>query len=739
MTAPPAEPASHAPRTGLLRAAAGLVVAGRFLTVTEATLLDPSPGGAAADLWLSVLALLAVCGWAAEAWGARRGGIRVGPCDLFLWALVSAHMAATAPVFLEGGDRRAAANTVFNWVGLAAGLFLLRQVWRPGDGRRLAALMAAVGAGAAAVGLWQATVSLPADRAAYRDLRDRAAALEERLAGRAARLGSTRRARAELNRVRAGLATFGVPDDPAARRRFEDRFLNSTEPFGPYSLANTLAGVLLAAAVVCTGLWRGGGGAKFAAGAAMLLIGVLVLTKSRTGWVGFAAGLAVWGCVTLAGGASRAAARRALIGGAVVIGALLAGVGGLSAAGVLDREVLSEAPRSLAFRLQYWTGTLRALAERPLLGTGPANFRPFYLLHKDAAASESIAAPHNLVLDLWASGGLLAPLFAAGLAWAGVRRWRAAAGVAKEKGDETTEPARWDPLFTGVLLSFAAVGGAGWATGAGGNVVIVAAAIPAAVVLWFCGGPPAADRGVGAAWAGAAAGLAVHLLGADGAEFPAVIQIFLLALAAAPPPSPVAGPPGGRARGPAAIGGAAAALATGGLWLIVLPAQTAGSLLTDAAADAAAGRDPAGALRRAAAADPLTDEPLARRAEWASGRFLADPSNRTWRRRSEKLWGEYAARRPRDGRPWAWLSRVRRAAGDRPGAVAADRAAAARDPSAAAPLADLAESLRAAGDLPAARRAAAAALARDDLTRGAGHADRALPAAVRAELERLAR
>ena len=735
-----------------LRAAAGLLVAGRFLTVTEAAVLSDRPDGPLADLWLAAasLAALAVCTFLA--WRDGRG-VRLGVCDGLVWGLALTHALATVPVFAEGGDRRAAVNVAFGWVGVAATFTLLRQVWRPGDGRRFAARPRSPRAWGP--GRWGRGRRPSRCRRTGRRTGSCAAKKEE-LAARLAAADPARRAgraaRAELAAVRSRLAAFGAPDDPAARRRWEDRFLASTEPFGPYALANTLAGVLLAAAVACGAFLGGDRRARVAAAVAGAgLVAVLVLTKSRTGWVGLAAGVAVWSLARWAGGTDTAGGRRAgavrssgavgRIGRAASVALAVFGVtvGGLFATGVLDREVLSEAPKSLEYRLQYWTGALRALADRPLLGTGPANFRPFYLLHKSPAASEAVAAPHNLALDLWASGGLLAPLLAAALAWCGVKQWRAG-GVSPLSGADPTPPAeatppQFDPLFIGVLLAFPLVGGAGLLIG-GGNLPVVFAGLPAAAALRFLrDGGGGAGRGTGAVWAGVAVGLATHLLGADGVQFPAVLCVFALALAAAPPPRDR----GRRAAGAAgAVAAAAGALAAAGMWFVVVPAQTAGALLDAAAADAAAGRDPRGALVRAGQADPLSDAPLAARAESATARFLANPADPAARRRAGALWADYAARRPRDLRPWARLSQIARAADDRPAAAAADAAVAARDPSAAAPRADLAEALENAGDPAGAAGAARAALARDDATRAAGHRDRVLPDAVRARMERLA-
>src|SRR3990170_3588062 len=82
-----------------------------------------------------------------------------------------------------------------------------------------------------------------------------------------------------------------------------------------------------------------------------------------------------------------------------------------AASGGLDIQVISEAPKSLRYRVQYWCGAAAVLRESPvalLFGTGPGNFRQHYLRHKLAESSEEIADPHNFLLDVWASGGMIA-------------------------------------------------------------------------------------------------------------------------------------------------------------------------------------------------------------------------------------------------------------------------------------------------------------------------------------------
>ena len=88
---------------------------------------------------------------------------------------------------------------------------------------------------------------------------------------------------------------------------------------------------------------------------------------------------------------------------AIVAAFALAGL-----SGGFDWKVVSEAPKSLSYRLQYWRGTAGILREHPILGAGPGNFRQHYLKYKLPESSEEIADPHNMLLDIWSSGGLIA-------------------------------------------------------------------------------------------------------------------------------------------------------------------------------------------------------------------------------------------------------------------------------------------------------------------------------------------
>jgi len=85
-------------------------------------------------------------------------------------------------------------------------------------------------------------------------------------------------------------------------------------------------------------------------------------------------------------------------------------VGVVWLSGGLDKFVVLEAGKSLRYRLEWWTSVRQMLMSNgsyALLGVGPGNFRQHYLPFKLPASSEEIADPHNLLLDVWANGGLV--------------------------------------------------------------------------------------------------------------------------------------------------------------------------------------------------------------------------------------------------------------------------------------------------------------------------------------------
>ena len=102
----------------------------------------------------------------------------------------------------------------------------------------------------------------------------------------------------------------------------------------------------------------------------------------------------------------------------VVAGLVVAGL----ATGRLDREVLTQSTMSLRYRWEYWQGTWGVITGRGtrraerleradlLVGRRAGQFPAPYLKHKLPEASEEILDPHNMFLEVWATGGFWAVL-----------------------------------------------------------------------------------------------------------------------------------------------------------------------------------------------------------------------------------------------------------------------------------------------------------------------------------------
>ena len=739
-------PAEPSPNGTLLPALAGLLLAARYLQPTEGAFQGET-------LWQAQLWLLGATVWGWHAWRTGALRLRVGLLDALLALLVIGHALSTVPVLWQGGEARAAVNLVWEWVGLAAALFLVRQLCEPERLRQPLAIFAASTVALAALGVWQHHVTFPQQAARYDALRleeDRLTA--EVIAGSVA-------AQARLREVEQQFSQMNRPVDPAGRSRFEDRLRYSVEPYGLFALTNTFGGLLAAAVPVLVGFaWSQrarGTVVALAAGVALVLY-CLVLTKSRTAWVGLAAGTMTGVALMLF---QRRTARPTKLIAASIAGVLVAvgiAIGVAVLAGGLDAAVISEAPKSLQYRLQYWHGALAVLAERPLLGTGPGNFRTFYLEHRPAGASEAVAAPHNLLLDVWTAGGLLSLVVLLGLlaitvAW--LLGWRSAtdrqppqttvaAGHTKTDTAKTGTPetaAGGTACAWGAVAAFGVVFVLGWLGGYGFDWRLPAIAPLAAGFLFLllrsrCNLNRTA---IGAAWVA----LSVHLLGADGIEFPAVMQTVLLLTAAVAPPPPLEL---GR-RGVAAVAVAFSLLTLGCLLTGLAPVLNAAALTARAEAAIQRGEPAADRLLlEAAAADRLSVEPLRLRAELATAQAVAAPSQ-TSVAVARRRWQELLQLRPRDLSARERLADLEmlwfRSSGDLAAAVVAADAlqqAVALSPTEARLHAEAATALAAAGRVHQAADAATAALRLDDLNRAAGHTDLIFNAELRERLDQLA-
>ncbi len=425
-----------------------------------------------------------------------------------------AMLAMTLLVGLSAGwanERRVAINLAWQWGGVAILYVLLRVLPRgPGEARALLGSLVAAAVAVAGYGLYQVTVEFPRVQALYR---------------------------ADPVRVLAAQGIDPTPDSPQ-RLLFEYRLFYSNEPFATFALANSLAGFLVGAAVLAIGLAVENLGRRrdsreapawpalmLAAIPGVLLIGCLMLTKSRSAYLGLVVGL-----IAIGWSRRRLVGRRALMvaGGAlVVVVGLMAAVAG--ATGRLDSAVLSQARLSVGYRLDYWRGAWGVLTGEPgawWSGLGPGNFRGPYLRHKPLGSSEEIADPHNLVLEAWATAGIVAALALVAAIGLGLRelfgRPKAAAG--SEPVDRAADPAP-PPRSAAWLVATAGVGGWLMVVVLGqllqtldddevARWLILGAGWGAAVAL---GGPLWRRRPIAPAAAGAAAmAVATNLLAAGG-------------------------------------------------------------------------------------------------------------------------------------------------------------------------------------------------------------------------------
>jgi hypothetical protein len=413
----------------------------------------------------------------------------------------------------HASEPRVAWNLAWEWVGVALAYLFARSMPRtPRKSVWLASVLVAAGTAVAAYGLYQVVEVLPATRQAYRENPD------------------------------AVLQQAGVGTDPAARRQFEDRLLGSREPTGPYALANTLAGVLLVPTVVTVALALGSWGLGqrgWSIGSVVPLIATLLccllLTKSRTAYLGLAVALGYVGWRL-----RRTATRRVQIAVAALgLLALAMLVTVLVATGQLDRQVLTEARKSLGYRAEYGVGTWHVLADGGAWwrGLGPGNFGARYLHHKLPQASEAISDPHNLFLEAWTTGGLLALLAllaALGLGLANVLR---PFGPTSESDLEPESPPSIG--LAAVLMSTAAgLGSLALALSLRPDlssdlmrwIVIIFTFLLSMICLEFCRRPPrAVALGLGAG----VLGLCVNLLGAGGIGFAPVALMLWTGLALA--------------------------------------------------------------------------------------------------------------------------------------------------------------------------------------------------------------
>ena len=328
------------------------------------------------------------------------------------------------------GNVRYALNTMWSWISMGV-LFLGFRQWvcTPTTTRAICAAMIAVSVCLSAHGLHQYFVKLPALRREY-----------------------------EADKRRF-LRQVGIqsPLQSAEVREFEDR-LRSKEPLATFALTNSLAGFLTPWSVVALALlasgFRGTGRQwlyRTAVAVGLItIVGCLVLTKSRAAYIA-----CVVAAFLLTAGAWRKGQRigwqRPLLG----FGAMVLLVVGAVVTRGLDWRVVTEATKTLQFRLQYWEATLGVIRNNPFWGCGPGNFQQHSAALKLPQASETIADPHNFLLEVWAISGTVGLLSLAFVAATTVVLWhqRTRAPIAESVRSDASleEPIWWVYASCGIV------------------------------------------------------------------------------------------------------------------------------------------------------------------------------------------------------------------------------------------------------------------------------------------------
>lgn len=210
-----------------------------------------------------------------------------------------------------------------------------------------------------------------------------------------------------------GMRQIGVEPGSRLETAFRNR-LEANEPSGTTGHPNSLGGLcLLCLPLAALLAWnsrslRGARRVATALAMAILLAGTatFIATKSRSAWLGAMASL-----VAVVIMHRRNIGWRRIgswIAASAVVVAVVATA--LTLAGLLDVLVVTEAFKSLSYRWEWWQASVDVIAESPWLGVGAGSFGDDYLKHKLPFSSEEISDPHNVLIELWATGGLAALL-----------------------------------------------------------------------------------------------------------------------------------------------------------------------------------------------------------------------------------------------------------------------------------------------------------------------------------------
>ena len=479
-----------------------------MLALVVATLLIPTEGFVSegigltlAGLWLVSLLAWFVGGWMNGTLRFRFTWIDASVLGLCGWCAIASFVQA------DQADLRAARNGIWLWISAGVAYWLMRQLVDSNVARRtVIRVMLSLVVSICLFGVYQYSVVMPQLRAAWQN--DPEAVL--------GKLGVA--------------APEGSPEREQIRNRIESR-----EPYSTFALANSFAGflvpwlVLLVAWLVVS--LRGGRRPRNLRpflGLTLLVFAALALTQSR------AAMLAVMVSILLVIAMTWlprwSVKTRWLL--AVAGGMCLLLVGCLLWIGMPDAEFLSEAPKSVLYRVQYWQASAAMAIDHPLFGCGTGNYQQFYTAYKLPEASETISDPHNFFVELFSIAGAPAAVLVivVFVLVAMLKEDESEAWSSSTHSDEAPLPS-WG-ISVAILVGFVTAMLCEITDGSPLDPFVLWFGLPVAMaVAWIL--PEAnLDTLVRGRWLRIALlGLMLNLLAAGGVTFPAILLVILLLLA----------------------------------------------------------------------------------------------------------------------------------------------------------------------------------------------------------------
>jgi O-Antigen ligase len=415
---------SAAQQEWLRRLLLGVVTA---LVVARPFVLGEDPGlnsqlSGAATLIVSMTWLLVAVGTGAWHWWSGQPAPRVHPVE---WCLAALAALAFLTAQTSAHYRFPARLIAWEWLIFLLVFALVRRLARTSAerGYLLAALLA-TGVSLSVYAIYQYAVELPRMRAALES--------PEALSKEVARYN-----------------VYMPVGDPRLAGWMER--LQQNNVFATYAHPNSFAGLLALLMPATVGwallVWlrerRWTWQVCCAAAAAALVLAALWLTHSRGAILGsMLAALLLIPFVRV----PLLAERRGLVAGVGLAVLLLLGGLALTPVGAAG---LQKARTSLGLRGDYWTATEAMIRDHVWWGVGWGGFSRFYPRYMLATAFEKIQDPHNLFLETWVCGGLLAFLALVGALAAFYYSWFRSVRQTPTEAEVGPSEIRWEFYWGG--------------------------------------------------------------------------------------------------------------------------------------------------------------------------------------------------------------------------------------------------------------------------------------------------